>query len=87
MTIEKINIVSFGSLSAVKAELSDKINLFDYERREIADFVAFMLYGFTSEEKRQKYINDATPVCEGSMQIRIREGFPGCYRYKYHGKN
>ncbi len=73
MTIEKINIVSFGTLSAVKAELTDRINLFDYERREIADFVAFMLYGFTSEEKRQRYINDATPVCEGSMQVKINK--------------
>ncbi len=73
MIIEKINIAAFGSLSSVRAELSEKINLIDYEHREIADFIAFMLYGFTDEEKRKKYLNENTPVCEGSMQVKINK--------------
>ncbi|MBQ9070088.1 MAG: AAA family ATPase [Clostridia bacterium] len=81
MIIERIEIKSFGQLTDMTLEFSDKINVIEGQneagKSTIAAFIKYMLYGFeTTESKdtvgeRKKRINWNTGVAEGSMTVCV----------------
>ena len=82
MIIEKIVIKSFGRITDMTMEFSDKINVIEGENESgkstIAAFIRYMLYGFTDDgsaelSERRKRINWDTGMAAGSMYVRIKE--------------
>lgn len=83
MIIEKIVIKSFGPLTDVTLEFSDKLNIIEGQneagKSTIAAFIKYMLYGFEgsdSEEalmERRRRINWYTGTAQGSMLVRVNE--------------
>jgi len=81
MIIEKIEIKSFGQLTDMVLEFSDKINIIEGQneagKSTIAAFIKYMLYGFESGEgkdeigERKKRINWDTGIAEGSMTVSV----------------
>ncbi len=81
MIIEKINIKSFGLITDMTLEFSDKLNVIEGQneagKSTIAAFIKYMLYGFSesdSEEalsERKKRINWETGYVQGSMQVKV----------------
>ena len=81
MIIEKIVIKSFGRLSDMTLEFSDRVNVIEGENESgkstIAAFIRYMLYGFTDSEgeelgERKKRISWKTGRAEGSMYVRAQ---------------
>ena len=81
MIIEKIEIKSFGQLTDMTLEFSDKINVIEGQneagKSTIAAFIKYMLYGFEASEapdtvgERRKRINWSTGIAEGSMTVSV----------------
>ena len=80
MIIEKIVIKSFGRLTDMTLEFSDRVNVIEGENESgkstIAAFIRYMLYGFTDAEgdgldERKKRINWDTGCASGSMYVRV----------------
>lgn len=81
MIIEKIEIKSFGQLTDMVLEFSDKINIIEGQneagKSTIAAFIKYMLYGFDASEgknevgERKKRINWDTGIAEGSMTVNV----------------
>lgn len=80
MIIEKIVIKSFGRITDMTLEFSDKVNIIEGENESgkstIAAFIRYMLYGFEDEKsgglgERQKRINWETGRADGSMYVRV----------------
>ncbi len=81
MIIEKIEIKSFGQLTDMVLEFSDKINIIEGQneagKSTIAAFIKYMLYGFDASEgkdeigERKKRINWDTGIAEGSMTVSV----------------
>ena len=80
MIIEKIVIKSFGRLSDMTLEFSERVNVIEGENESgkstIAAFIRYMLYGFTDGEgqelgERKKRISWKTGKAEGSMYVRV----------------
>ncbi len=79
MVIERIEIKSFGQLTNMTLEFSDKINVIEGQneagKSTIAAFIKYMLYGFGANEssdtvsERTKRINWDTGIAEGTMDI------------------
>jgi len=81
MTIEKIEIISFGLLRDTVLEFGEGINIIEGQNESgkttIASFIRYMLFGFDSAEvegelsERQKRINWDSGVAQGKMVVRI----------------
>lgn len=81
MIIERIEIKSFGQLTDMALEFSDKINIIEGQneagKSTIAAFIKYMLYGFEATElpdkvsERGKRINWTTGVAEGTMNVSV----------------
>lgn len=80
MIIEKIVIKSFGRITDMTLEFSDKINVIEGENESgkstIAAFIKYMLYGFNDASgaeltERKKRVNWETGVAQGSMYVRV----------------
>ena len=81
MIIEKIVIKSFGLITDMTLEFSDKVNVIEGQneagKSTIAAFIKYMLYGFESVDsvdtvsERKKRINWETGVAQGSMYVRV----------------
>ena len=80
MIIEKIVIKSFGRLTDMTLEFSDRVNVIEGENESgkstIAAFIRYMLYGFTDGngdglDERKKRINWDTKSAAGSMYVRV----------------
>ena len=80
MIIEKIVIKSFGCISEMTLEFSDKVNVIEGENESgkstIAAFIRYMLYGFTDSEggevsERSKRISWDKGLAQGSMYVRV----------------
>ena len=80
MIIEKIVIKSFGRLTDMTLEFSDRVNVIEGENESgkstIAAFIRYMLYGFTDGDgqgldERRKRINWDTHTASGSMYVRV----------------
>ena len=82
MIIEKIVIKSFGLITDMTLEFSDKVNVIEGQneagKSTIAAFIKYMLYGFddgdgTETAERQKRINWDTGIAQGSMYVRVKD--------------
>jgi len=83
MIIEKIIIKSFGLITDMTLEFSDKVNVIEGQNESgkstIAAFIKYMLYGFGDGEgdeeasERKKRINWETGVAQGSMYVRVKD--------------
>ena len=80
MIIEKIIIKSFGRITDMTLEFSDKVNVIEGENESgkstIAAFIKYMLYGFDDDKggeisERQKRINWETKRADGAMYVRV----------------
>ena len=80
MIIEKIVIKSFGRITDMTLEFSDKVNVIEGENESgkstIAAFIRYMLYGFTDEasegvDERKKRISWDNGLAHGSMYVRV----------------
>ena len=81
MIIEKIVIKSFGRITDMTVEFSEKVNVIEGENESgkstIAAFIRYMLYGFENDSaegelsERQKRINWHTGMASGSMYVRV----------------
>ena len=80
MIIEKIIIKSFGRITDMTIEFSEKVNVIEGEneagKSTIAAFIKYMLYGFDDNDsaeigERQKRINWETGRADGSMYVRV----------------
>lgn len=80
MIIEKIVIKSFGRLTDMTLEFSDRVNVIEGENESgkstIAAFIRYMLYGFTDSaegevSEREKRINWQSGLAQGSMYVRV----------------
>ena len=81
MIIEKIEIKSFGQITDMSLEFSDKINIIEGQNESgkstIAAFIKYMLYGFDATEtqgeisERKKRINWTSGTCEGTMTVKV----------------
>ena len=82
MIIEKIIIKSFGLITDMTLEFSDKVNVIEGQneagKSTIAAFIKYMLYGFPdgdSDEalsERRKRISWETGSAQGSMYVRVK---------------
>ena len=82
MIIEKIDIKSFGLITDVTMEFSDKVNIIEGEneagKSTVAAFIEYMLFGFDGVEtegvlsERRKRINWTTGVAQGSMIVNVK---------------
>lgn len=82
MTIDRIDIKSFGQICNMTLEFSDSVNVIEGQneagKSTIAAFIKYMLYGFDPEEKpgviseRRRRINWDSGIAEGSMHITAR---------------
>lgn len=82
MIIEKIVIKSFGRITDMTLEFSDKVNVIEGENESgkstIAAFIKYMLYGFEDDRneevsERKKRINWDTKLADGLMYIRVKD--------------
>lgn len=83
MIIEKIVIKSFGLITDMTLEFSEKVNVIEGQNESgkstIAAFIRYMLYGFDDKvtdgtpDERKKRINWNTGVAQGSMYVRVGE--------------
>ena len=83
MIIEKIVIKSFGLITDLTLEFSEKVNVIEGQNESgkstIAAFIKYMLYGFDdsdSEEaisERKKRINWDTGYAQGIMYVRVKD--------------
>ena len=83
MIIEKLIIKSFGLITDMTLEFSDKVNVIEGQneagKSTIAAFIKYMLYGFDgvdtddSVSERKKRINWETGTAQGSMYVRVGE--------------
>ena len=83
MIIEKIVIKSFGLITDMTLEFSDKVNVIEGQNESgkstIAAFIKYMLYGFGNGEgddetsERRRRINWNTGVAQGSMYVRVKD--------------
>ena len=83
MIIEKIIIKSFGLITDMTLEFSDKVNVIEGQNESgkstIAAFIKYMLYGFDDGDgeseatERQKRISWQTSSAQGSMYVRVRD--------------
>ena len=83
MIIEKIIIKSFGLITDMTLEFSDKVNVIEGQneagKSTIAAFIKYMLYGFESVDsidtvsERKKRINWETGTAQGSMYVRVKD--------------
>ena len=83
MIIEKLVIKSFGVITDMTLEFSDKVNVIEGQneagKSTIAAFIKYMLYGFDGAEsadgvsERQKRINWDTGCAQGSMYVRVKD--------------
>jgi len=80
MIIEKIVIKSFGRITDMTLEFSDKVNVIEGENESgkstIAAFIRYMLFGFDNEKdeglsERKRRINWKTGMAAGSMYVRV----------------
>ena len=80
MIIEKVIIKSFGRITDMTLEFSDKVNVIEGEneagKSTIAAFIKYMLYGFDDDKggeisERQKRINWETKRADGAMYVRV----------------
>ena len=81
MIIEKLVIKSFGLITDMTLEFSDKVNVIEGQneagKSTIAAFIKYMLYGFDESEdselgERRKRINWETGTAQGSMYVRVK---------------
>lgn len=82
MIIEKIVIKSFGIITDMTLEFSDKVNVIEGQNESgkstIAAFIKYMLYGFDDSglegevSERKKRINWESGTAEGSMYVRVK---------------
>ena len=82
MIIEKIVIKSFGTLTDMTLEFSERVNVIEGQneagKTTIAAFIKYMLYGFDGDDcadgvsERKKRINWNTGVAQGSMYVRAK---------------
>lgn len=82
MTIDRIDIKSFGQLCNMTLEFSESVNVIEGQneagKSTIAAFIKYMLYGFDPEERpgeiseRRRRINWDSGIAEGSMQVTVR---------------
>ena len=82
MIIEKIIIKSFGLITDMTLEFSEKVNVIEGQneagKSTIAAFIKYMLYGFDESDggetaERQKRINWDTGMAQGSMYVRVKD--------------
>ena len=82
MIIEKIVIKSFGLITDMTLEFSDKVNVIEGQneagKSTIAAFIKYMLYGFDEGDgsdtaERKKRINWDTGIAQGSMYVRVKD--------------
>lgn len=83
MIIEKIIIKSFGLITDMTLEFSEKVNVIEGQneagKSTIAAFIKYMLYGFDGVDtpdavsERQKRINWDTGVAQGSMYVKVKD--------------
>ena len=83
MIIEKIVIKSFGIITDMTLEFSEKVNVIEGQneagKSTIAAFIKYMLYGFDGAEtegvvsERSKRINWDSGTAEGSMYVRVKD--------------
>ena len=82
MIIEKIVIKSFGMITDMTLEFSEKVNVIEGQneagKSTIAAFIRYMLYGFDENDagevaERQKRINWDTGIAQGSMYVRVKD--------------
>ena len=83
MIIEKIEIKSFGGLTDLVLEFTDKVNIIEGQneagKSTIAAFIRYMLFGFGPEgdpdtlSERKKRISWTTGVAEGAMTVRVKD--------------
>ncbi len=82
MIIEKIIIKSFGLITDMTLEFSEKVNVIEGQneagKSTIAAFIKYMLYGFDESEaegtrERQKRISWETGTAQGSMYVRVKD--------------
>ncbi len=82
MIIEKIIIKSFGLITDMTLEFSEKVNVIEGQneagKSTIAAFIKYMLYGFddTTAEgalERTKRISWETGTAQGSMYVRVKD--------------
>lgn len=81
MIIERIEIKSFGQLTDMTLEFSDRINIIEGQneagKSTIAAFIKYMLYGFEATEapgtvgERKRRINWSTGIAEGTMTVSV----------------
>lgn len=71
MYVESIQITSFGSLSGFNLDLKNGINvvLGDNEagKSTVAEFIRYVLYGFSSKADRERYQSFSSEVSSGSI--------------------
>ncbi len=82
MIIEKIIIKSFGLITDMTLEFSERVNVIEGQNESgkstIAAFIRYMLYGFEESDsegavsERKKRINWYTHTAEGSMYVRVK---------------
>ena len=82
MIIEKIVIKSFGCITDMTLEFSDKVNVIEGQneagKSTIAAFIRYMLYGFEDVagdglSERKKRINWERGTAQGSMYVKVKE--------------
>jgi len=83
LVIEKLIIKSFGVITDMTLEFSERVNVIEGQneagKSTIAAFIKYMLYGFDGVEspesvsERQKRINWETGTAEGSMYVRVKD--------------
>ena len=82
MIIEKIVIKSFGLITDMTLEFSEKVNVIEGQneagKSTIAAFIKYMLYGFEGVDtedtvsERKKRINWVTGTAEGTMIVNVK---------------
>ncbi|MBQ8879713.1 MAG: AAA family ATPase [Clostridia bacterium] len=82
MIIEKIIIKSFGLITDMTLEFSDKVNVIEGQneagKSTIAAFIKYMLYGFAGLDgegavsERKKRINWESGTAQGSMYVKVK---------------
>ncbi len=80
MIIEKIIIKSFGLITDMTLEFSEKVNVIEGQNESgkstIAAFIKYMLYGFDDSKndgEREKRISWETGTAQGSMYVRVKD--------------
>ena len=82
MIIEKIVIKSFGLITDLTLDFSEKVNVIEggneAGKSTIAAFIRYMLYGFDEKgteeiSERKKRINWNTGTAQGSMYVKVKD--------------